>query len=60
MGALYPIDTLLYVGYSPNADPRQTKFKLWVSTDNINWMLVTDRSLSTTVQPEAGFSYGVT
>jgi hypothetical protein len=60
LGALYPIDTLLYVGYSPNVDPRQTKFKLWVSTNNVDWIMITDRSLSTTVQPEAGFAYAVT
>ena len=61
MGALYPIDTLIYVGYSPNVDPRQTKFKLWVSPDNVNWTKqIIDYSANTTVQPEAGFSFPVT
>jgi LysM domain-containing protein len=60
LGAAYAIDTLKYVGYSLAADPRQTKFKLWVSTNNVDWVAVTDQSLNTTPQPEAGFSYPVT
>jgi hypothetical protein len=61
MGALYPIDTLLYVGYSPNTDPRKTKFKLWVSADNVNWTKqVIDYSLNANNQPEAGFSFPIT
>ena len=61
MGALYPIDTLLYVGYSPNFDPRTTKFKLWVSKDNVDWTKqVIDYSLNANNQPEAGFSFPVT
>lgn len=59
LGAAYPLDSVRYVGYSPNADPRQTKFKIYVSTNNIDWVLVIDNSLNTTVQPEAGFSYPV-
>ena len=61
MGALYPIDTLLYVGYSPAVDPRTTKFKLWVSKDNVDWTKqVIDYSLNANNQPEAGFSFSIT
>ena len=60
LGAAYAIDTLTYIGYSPNVDPRTTKFKLFVSTNNVDWIPVTDQSLNATNQPEAGFSYPVT
>lgn len=61
MGASYPIDTLLYVGYSPAVDPRKTKFKLWVSPDNVNWTKqVIDYSLNANNQPEAGFAFPIT
>ena len=59
LGAAYAIDTLTYVGYSPSFDPRTTKFKLFVSTNNVDWLQVTDQSLNATNQPEAGFSYAV-
>ena len=59
LGAAYPIDFIRYVGYSKTTDPRQTKFKLWVSTNNVDYLLVTDQSLNTTPQPEAGFAYAV-
>jgi hypothetical protein len=60
MGALYPIDMINVTGYSPTTDPRQTKFKIYVSKDNTNWTLVQDYSLNTTVQPVDGFYFTVT
>lgn len=46
--------------YSTSADPRQTRFKLFVSTDNTNWTTVIDYSANTTVQPEVdGFTFTV-
>jgi hypothetical protein len=59
MGALYPIDTINVTGYSSAVDPRQTQFKIYVSTDNINWTLVQDYSLNTTPQPVDGFYFNV-
>ena len=60
LGTAYPLDSIRYVGYSPAVDPRQTKFKLFVSTNNIDWITVKDMSLNTIDQPEAGWSYPVT
>jgi hypothetical protein len=59
LGANYMIDTINVTGYSPVADPRQTQFKVYVSTDNANWTQVADYSANTTVQPEAGFNFPV-
>jgi len=59
LGADYPLDYLRYVGYSPAGDPRTTKFKLFVSTNNVDWLTVTDQSLNATNQPESGFAYAV-
>ena len=59
LGAQYPIDTLTYIGYSPAVDPRQTKFKMFVSNDNVNWTDVIDYSLNTTTQTVDGFSFAV-
>jgi Chitobiase/beta-hexosaminidase C-terminal domain len=59
LGAAYPIDTLLYVGYSPSWDQRQTKFILDVSEDNVSWTNVINYSNNTTPQPEAGFSFAI-
>ena len=59
MGALYPINQINVTGYSKTTDQRQTKFKVYVSTDNANWTLVTDYSTNTTPQPEDGFYFNV-
>lgn len=59
MGANYLIDTINVTGYSTVADPRQTKFIIYVSTDNINWTQVADYSTNATNQPEAGFNFPV-
>jgi hypothetical protein len=59
LGASYPIDTINVTGYSPVADPRTTQFKIYVSTDNINWTQVVDYSANATNQPEAGFNFPV-
>jgi hypothetical protein len=59
MGANYPITSINVCGYSPVADPRQTQFKIYVSTDNLNWTLVQDYSANTTIQPEDGFYFNV-
>jgi hypothetical protein len=57
LGAAYPIDTLKLWMYSVDVDPRQTKFKLFVSKDNVNWTTVIDMSANTTVQPANGWAY---
>lgn len=59
LGANYMIDTLNVTMYSPTVDPRQSQFKVYVSTDNANWTLVADYSANTTPQPEAGFNFSV-
>jgi hypothetical protein len=59
LGANYMIDTINVTGYSPVADPRTTQFKIYVSTDNINWTQVVDYSANATNQPEAGFNFPV-
>ena len=56
----YAIDTIKIAGYSSAVDPRQTKFKIQVSTDNLAWVTVADYSTNTTVQPTTGFSFPVT
>lgn len=59
MGAEYPIDTINVTGYSTTVDPRKTQFKIYVSTDNSTWTLVTDQSANATNQPTTGFNYPV-
>jgi hypothetical protein len=59
MGATYPIDTMRVCMSSPVADPRQTQFKVYVSTDNVTWDLVEDYSANTTVQPNEGFIFTI-
>ena len=56
----YAIDTIKIAGFSSAVDPRQTKFKIQVSTDNLAWVTVADYSTNTTVQPTTGFSFPVT
>ena len=56
----YAIDTIKVAGFSSAIDPRQTKFKIQVSTDNLAWVTVVDYSTNTTVQPTTGFSFPVT
>ena len=58
MGALRTLTNLQVWMFSKVNDPRQTKFKLSVSRDNVTWRLVADYSANTVVQPEvAGFSF---
>lgn len=59
MGDWYGLSSILVVGYSPNTDPRQTKFKVDVSADNATWYNVANYENNTTPQPEAGFSFAV-
>ena len=59
LGANYLIDTINVTGYSPVGDPRTTQFKIYVSTDNVNWTQVADYSANATNQPEAGFDFPV-
>lgn len=59
MGDWYGLSSILVVGYSPTADPRQTKFKIDVSADNSVWYNVANYENNTTPQPEAGFSFAV-
>ena len=53
------LDYVNYVGYSPTVDQRQTKFKIYLSNDLSNWVLLVDRSTSTTPAPTEGFAYAV-
>ncbi|MEH7114505.1 discoidin domain-containing protein [Neobacillus niacini] len=56
--ALYPLTSLLCAMYSPSNDPRQTKFKLWVSKDNVAWTQIADYSNNTITQSSTtGFSF---
>jgi hypothetical protein len=59
LGAAYPIDTLKLWMFSTDADPRQTRFKLFVSNDNVNWTPVVDMSSNATPQPTNGWSYAL-
>jgi Chitobiase/beta-hexosaminidase C-terminal domain/F5/8 type C domain len=59
LGANYKIDTINVTGFSPVTDPRTTQFKIYVSTDNLNWIPVADYSANTTNQPESGFNFPV-
>lgn len=59
MGDWYGLSSILVVGYSPTADPRQTQFKVDVSADNSVWYNVANYQNNTTPQPEAGFSFAV-
>ena len=45
--------------YSTAGDPRQPKFKIDVSADNVAWFNVVDHSQNTTVQPADGWSFTV-
>ena len=59
LGDWLALSSILVVGYSPSADPRQTQFKIDVSADNATWYNVANYQNNTTVQPEAGFSFAV-
>lgn len=59
LGADLPVKQLNVVMYSPSFDPRQTRFKLFVSKDNANWYSVIDMSANTTPQPPEGWGYAV-
>jgi hypothetical protein len=55
----YDVSQIVVVMYSPNTDPRQTKFKIDISANNVDWFNVVDYSTNTTPQPEAGFTFNV-
>jgi hypothetical protein len=55
----YDVSQIVVVMYSTVGDPRQTKFKVDVSADNVNWFNVVDYTGNTTPQPEAGFTFTV-
>lgn len=57
MGALYPIDTINVVGYSPSWDPRTTQFIIQLSKDNSVWQTLADMTGNTSNQPEVGWSF---
>ena len=59
MGGTYNIDTLKIWGFSTVNDPRQTKYILKVSKDNINWTTVINMSANTTPQPADGWAWAV-
>lgn len=59
--ALKTLNTLNVWMYTATGDLRQTKFKLWVSKDNVDWSkLIVDYSTNTTTQdPTNGWSFTV-
>lgn len=59
LGADLPVKQLNVIMYSPSFDPRQTRFKLFVSKDNANWYTVIDMSANITPQPPEGWGYAV-
>jgi hypothetical protein len=53
LGALYPLDYIRVMMYSKTTDGRQTRFKVWLSKDNVDWsFLLADYSTNTVIQPE--------
>jgi hypothetical protein len=55
----YDVSQMIVVMYSPTTDPRQTKFKIDVSADNVNWFNIIDYSTNTTPQPDVGFTFTI-
>jgi hypothetical protein len=53
------IDTLRLWMFSTANDPRQTRFRLWVSKNNVDWTTVVDYRNNTTIQPSGGWSFAV-
>jgi Chitobiase/beta-hexosaminidase C-terminal domain len=48
----YDISQVKVWMFSTVGDPRQTKFKIDISADNVAWFNIIDHSLNTTVQPD--------
>jgi hypothetical protein len=59
LGAGRNIDTMRVWMYSAAQDPRQTRFRLWVSKDNTNWEMVADYRDNTVNQSVDGWSFAV-
>jgi hypothetical protein len=55
----YDISSFKVWCYSTAGDPRQPKFKIDVSADNVAWFNVVDHSQNTTVQPDGGWTFTV-
>jgi hypothetical protein len=60
LGADVVLDTMKVWMYTVSYDPRQTRFKLFASKDNIEWTLVKDHSANTVAQDATnGWSFPV-
>lgn len=55
----YDVSQFVVVMFSSVNDPRQTKFKIDISANNVDWFNVVDYSTNTTSQPESGFTFTV-
>jgi hypothetical protein len=53
------IDTIKVYMFSTVNDPRQTRFRVWVSKDNSNWVMVADYRNNTAAQSPNGWAFDV-
>jgi Chitobiase/beta-hexosaminidase C-terminal domain len=59
LGDWYDVTQVKVWMYSTAGDPRQTKFKIDISADNVAWFNVVDYSANTTAQPVDGWIFNI-